>query len=81
MVGVRKAQFDAPRTARQGARDSGLPPVKRPGGVVVRPGGIPFSGGTHYEIWTGRWKKGAGEVGGERVEKVNLCPTTPILLI
>ena len=87
---VQKARFSEPppaRTARQGTRDSqldnagGLPPATRLDGEVVRLGGIPFANGTDYELWTGQWKKGAGEVGGGRVEKVSLSLTTPIILI
>ena len=90
MVDVQKVRFNEPpppRTATQGTRDSQsgnageLPPAKRLDGEIVRLGSVPFYGGVHYEVWTGQWKKGAGEVGGERVEKVSLSLTTPILLI
>jgi len=84
---VRFSELPLARTARQGTRDSQtvsaseLPPAKRLDREVVRLGGIPFAGGTYYEIWAGQWKKGAGEVGGGRVEKVSLGLTTPILPI
>ena len=90
MVDAQKVRFNEPlppRTTRQGTRDSQsvdaseLPPTRRLNGEVVKLGEIPFFGGTCYELWTGQWRKGAGEVGGERVEKVSLSPTTPILLI
>jgi len=90
MADVPKVRFNEPLlrpTAKRGTRDSQstnaneLPPVKRLDGGVVKTGNIPFSGETHYELWTGEWKKGAGEVGGVGVEKVSLSLTIPIPLI
>ena len=90
MADVQKVRFDEPLlrpTAKRGTRDSQLidpnelPPVKRVDGEVVRTGDIPFSGGMHYDLWAGQWKKGAGEVGGVGVEKVSLSLATPIPLM
>ena len=58
-----------------------MPLVKRLDGEVVRQGEIPFAGGMYYEVWVGQWKKGAEEVGGEKLEKVSLSLTTPTLMI
>ena len=83
---VRLNDQSPPQAARQGTQDSQpvnhseLPPAKRLDGEVVILGDIPFSEGMHYEIWTGQWRKGPREVGGERVEKVGLSLTTPTLL-
>jgi len=58
-----------------------MPLVKRLDGEVVRQGEIPFAGGIYYEVWVGQWKKGVGEVGGEKTEKVSPTVATPTLLI
>jgi len=90
MVDVQKVRFNEPLlrpAAKRGTRDSQsinaneLPPVKRLDGEVVRTMEIPFSEGTHYDLWAGQWEKGAGEVGGVGIEKVSPSLTTPIPLI
>jgi len=86
---VQKVQFNeplSPRPVKHGTREiqsvdvNEIPLVKRLDGEVMRQGEIPFAGGMYYEVWVGQWKKGAGEGGGEKVEKVSLSITTPTLL-
>jgi len=84
MADIQKVRFDEPLprlTAKRGSRDTQsisaneLPSVKRLDGEVVKMGDFPLSGGTHYDLWTGQWKKGSGE------EKVSQSLATFILLI
>ena len=47
--------------------------VRRLDGEVTRLGDIAFDGGTHCEVWIGKWVKGGRMEGGEGdVEKVRL---------
>lgn len=83
---VRFAEQLPPRPAKRGTPESQpveveeVSPVNRLDGQIERQGGIPFAGGTYYEVWEGLWKKGGGEVGGGKVEKVSVNLSTPILL-
>ncbi|KAF9651706.1 kinase-like protein [Thelephora ganbajun] len=55
------------RTTKPGTQESQLvetdeaPPVKRLDGEVTKLGDIAFAGGTHCEVWIGRWEKGGGK--------------------
>ena len=79
---IQKVRFSEPSLRRtveqntdddQSAEANEAPPVRRLDGEVVRTGEMPFSGGMHFEVWTGRWEKGGkkksgGEVNGEKID-------------